>query len=56
VKISCIKINGSLYPAGEQAQEDIKRLENGKEFVIDVKFNRNPAFHRKSFALLNIGF
>ena len=56
MKVSCIKLDGALYPKGEQAQEDINRLENGKEFVIDVKFNRNPAFHRLFFALIKTIF
>ena len=54
MKISCIKTDNALYPVGEQAQEDFKRLKNGDEFVINVKLNRNPGFHRKAFALLNM--
>jgi hypothetical protein len=54
MKISVIKIDGALMPVGIHAQEDMQRLKNMDEFVIDVKMHRNPAFHRKSFALLKM--
>lgn len=56
MKISVVKIDGLLYPYGEQAQEDIHRLKNNTEFVIDIKMHRNPAFHRLFFALVKTIF
>jgi len=34
----------------------VTRLEEGEVFTVDVKVRRNGRFHRKFFALLNVGF
>ena len=34
----------------------LKKLEEGEIFVIDAKIPRNGKFHRKFFAMLNLGF
>lgn len=52
MKISVRKIDGALYPMGEQAQEDFMKIQG--EQVINIKMHRNPVFHRKAFALLNM--
>ena len=56
MKLSVIKTDGVFLPAGEEATESMKSVENGKELVIEFHLNRNPAFHRKAFALLNTIF
>lgn len=52
MKISVKKIDGVLVPVGEEAAEQFKKLTK-TEFVVSIASNRNPAFHRKAFALLN---
>ena len=54
LKVSIQKVDGALYPVGEYSIEELAHLKNGTEYVIDIKMNRNPKFHRKAFALLNV--
>ena len=47
-------MDGSLYPKGDQAIEALQKIKNYSEIMIEIKNHRNPAFHRKAFALLNL--
>ena len=47
---------GALVPADQQAAEFIAKLKLGGSVKARVTRQRNPAFHRKFFALLNLGF
>ena len=48
---------GVLIPATPEAREFIeKKCRMGAVLYADFKQARNPAFHRKFFALLNLGF
>ena len=55
-KLSLIKTVGGYLPATDQDAEIAIRHCNGDIITADFKKMRNPAFHRKFFALLNIGF
>lgn len=48
--------NGALAPADPQAADYIAKLKLGSSVSAAVKKPRNPAFHRKYFALLNLAF
>lgn len=48
--------NGMLVPIDPQAQEFIAKLKLGAGVTASVKKHRNPRFHRKFFALLNVAF
>lgn len=48
--------NGTLVPADPQAAEYIAKLKLGAGVRATVKQQRNPRFHRKFFALLNVAF
>lgn len=48
--------NGTLVPVDPQASEFISKLKLGGGVVATVKKHRNPAFHRKFFALLNLAY
>lgn len=47
---------GALIPADPQAAEFIGKLKLGAGVRAQVKLQRNPKFHRKYFALLNLAF
>jgi hypothetical protein len=47
---------GALAPANQQAVEYMAKLKTGATVTATVKRQRNPAFHRKMFALLNFAF
>jgi hypothetical protein len=47
---------GALAPIDPQASEYISKLKLGGSVTATVKRHRNPAFHRKFFALLNIAY
>ncbi|EPF6502164.1 TPA: DUF1367 family protein [Klebsiella pneumoniae] len=54
---SFIKSAGDvLIPASPDAREFVKKIRLGAVLYSDFKQARNPAFHRKFFALLNLGF
>ena len=36
--------------------EIIKKIKEGIAYQVEIKLLRNPKFHRKAFALLNLGF
>lgn len=48
--------NGALVPADPQAADYIAKLKMGAGIRATVKQQRNPRFHRKYFALLNLAF
>lgn len=47
---------GALIPVDAQAADYIAKLKLGAGVTVEIKRHRNPAFHRKYFALLNIAF
>jgi len=47
---------GVLVPSDPQAAEYIAKLKTGAAVRATVKQQRNPAMHRKYFALLNLAF
>jgi hypothetical protein len=47
---------GALAPMDPQAAEYIAKLKTGAAVRATVKQQRNPRFHRKYFALLNLAF
>ena len=50
------RIDGSLAPATHQDAEKVAKLKVGQGLRGEWKRRRNVGFHRKYFALLNIGF
>lgn len=48
--------NGALVPADPQAAEFIAKMKLGAGVAASVKKHRNPRFHRKYFALLNLAY
>lgn len=50
------KMNGALYPAGESDREAMAKYPLGTFLKADIVRPRNYKFHKKFFALLNIGF
>lgn len=48
--------NGALLPVDQQAQEYVSKLKLGAGIRVTAKQHRNPGFHRKYFALLNLAF
>src|SRR5471030_315127 len=47
---------GALAPVDQQAVNYITKLKLGAAVTATVRRHRNPAFHRKFFALLNLAF
>lgn len=47
---------GALVPVDQQAVDYIAKLKLGAAVTATVRRQRNPAFHRKFFALLNLAF
>lgn len=47
---------GALIPVDPQAVEFIGKLKLGQGVTAAIKRHRNPAFHRKFFALLNLAY
>ena len=47
---------GALIPVDPQAVEFISKLKLGQGVTAAIKRHRNPAFHRKFFALLNLAY
>lgn len=48
--------SGALVPVDSQAAEYIAKLKLGAGVSATVKKHRNPAFHRKWFALVNLAY
>ena len=56
-KILVIKtLNGSLRPAHDSDLEIFNKMPKGEIFEIEYKKKRNPLFHRKFFALMNLAY
>lgn len=47
---------GALIPADQQATDYIAKLKLGASVTATMRRQRNPAFHRKFFALLNLAY
>lgn len=45
---------GVMIPSDEEVQEKMQKVENGTEVIVDIKFKRNPKFHRLAFSFLNL--
>ena len=51
-----IRTASGFIPASEQDHEAISHIGVGKEVRADIVQERNGKFHRKFFAMLNVGF
>ena len=56
MKLALSKVPNGLIPADPQSQELTDGLKVGEVIHSDFRKMRNPAFHRKFFALLNMAF
>lgn len=55
-ELNLIKVHGVLVGGDQDTKDRLDRMADGSVLRGDFKKARNPAFHRKGFALLNIGF
>ena len=53
-ELSLIKRNGLLMPASELDEEIINSMQDGCLYKVKISKVRNPQFHRKYFALLDV--
>ncbi len=54
MKINVMKMAGGiLAPADDSEAEKLVRFKTGEMYTVDIPLTRNPAFHRKMFALFN---
>lgn len=51
-----VKTMAGLIPSGAESEVWYSKIKLGSVISIDARTMRNPKFHRKYFALLNIGF
>lgn len=56
MKINLTKNGQVLIPATPADQDKIETIKNGQFLEVDIKQKRNVKFHRKFFAMLNVGF
>ena len=56
MEVNLIKTLSGLVPYDPESEEWYNKLKTGSVVHSDFKKYRNPKFHRKYFALLNIGF
>lgn len=54
--LSLTKMNGTLIPTSAADIETVQKFKTGTVIDCEFKRSRNPAFHRKYFALLNLAF
>lgn len=54
--LSLTKANGMLMPTSQADIEIVQKIKAGAVIECEFKRRRNPAFHRKYFALLNLAF
>lgn len=47
---------GILSPSDEMTAEALTKLKTGELYEVEIKRQRNPAFHRKQFAFFNFCF
>ncbi len=52
--IVCVKHNGGLIPADDDAQDVLSKLEKGKEVLVEVRAPRRIRQHKLFFGLLNL--
>ena len=52
--IACVKHNGALLPADEDAAEVLRKVANGREVLVEVKTPRSVRQHRLFFGLLKL--
>ncbi len=55
-EMALVKIQGVLVAGNDETNERLTRLKAGDVLRGDFKKARNPKFHRKFFALLDIGY
>lgn len=48
--------NGHLVGADDEARDYVRRIARGEVILASMKRPRNPAFHRKAFAMFNFAF
>jgi hypothetical protein len=56
MKFTTIKTQSGLIPSDPESEERYKKIKLGSVVEHDIKIYRNPGFHRKMFALLNLAF
>ena len=56
MKVNLIKQGQVLIPATPSDEEKIVSIKSGQFLEVDIKQKRNLKFHKKFFAMLNIGF
>lgn len=56
LEINLIKHGGVLVPATEDDQEKLSKIKQGRPVSVELKQKRNYQFHKKFFAMLNVGF
>ena len=55
-KVNLIRNGRSFAPATEQDEELLKRVRTGEVIACEFTKPRNPQFHRRFFALLNLAY
>lgn len=48
--------NGCFFPSSDDEAEKLKKIKVGSAVGVDIKMMRNYLFHKKFFAMLDIGF
>lgn len=54
--LNLVKVQGVLIPADDGTREKVEKMPRGSVLRGEFKRARNPQFHRKYFALLNVGY
>ena len=53
----CLEKMGTFFQPTDKSQfELMAQIPSGKEFIVDINLNRNPANHRRYFAFINMAF
>ena len=55
-KVQLIRTAGGFLPDSEHDQDELASVHLGDVVAADIKKSRNPAFHRKAFAMLHTIF
>lgn len=55
-KVNLVRSGRTFAPATEQDEEQLKRVRTGEVIACEFTKPRNPHFHRRFFALLNLAF
>lgn len=55
-EVQMVKHGGGLRPANEVDADVLAKIKTGALVLADIKQPRNPRFHRKFFALLNLAY